>query len=177
MLDYYWNSLPIGKENAADYPTLCKKWNMSARKVRQTLHDLSLYDSGDNYILIRSGSGKGFFRTDDLKIIQAFKKECLSKAKSNFAPLKKINRIINDLDNAQLSFHNNLKATRISKGLKQTEVITHFQKVGECVDVSLLSKFENSVCLPTPYQLCILARVYGCSPQDLINTEALFNIA
>ena len=177
MLEHYWNSLPIGKENAESYDTLCKKWNMNKRKVRQILHDLSLYDSGDNYILIRSSSGRGFYRTDDMKIIQAFRKECLSKAKSNFAPIKKINRIINEADNMQVDFYNNLKTMRLAKGLKQTEVVEQLQRVGENVDAALLSKYENSVCLPTPYQLCLFARIYGCKPQELINTELAYLIS
>lgn len=176
-LEQYWNSLPIGKENAADYNELCAKWNMSKRKVRQTLHDLSLYDSGDDYILIRSGSSKGFYRTNDMQIINAFRKECLSKAKSNFAPLKKINRIITEADNTQMNFYNNLKSARLAMGMKQSDVVAQLRKAGEYVDTALLSKYENSVCLPTPYQLCLLARIYGCKPAELINTDLAYTIA
>ena len=169
MLEQYWNSLPIGKENAVDYETLCEKWQMTKRAVRYKLHELSLYDSGDNYILIRSGSGKGFYKTDDMEIINAYRKECMQKAKSNFAPLQKINRIINSKDDVQMSFINNLRAIRVAQGLKQREVVEEVQKVGEQIDEALLSKFENSVCIPTPYQLCLFARIYGCKPNDLIN--------
>lgn len=176
MLECYWNTLPIGKENAVDYDTLCNLWGMGKRKVRQTLHDLSLYDSGDNFILIRSGSGKGFYRTDDMKIIQAYRKECISKAKSNFAPLKKINRVIND-DDTQLSLYNNMRNARINKGLKQKEVVKELKKYDRGIDGALLSKFENSVCVPTPYQLVLFARIYGCKPSELINTDLLYEIA
>lgn len=176
MLEYYWNTLPIGKENAVYYDTLCDLWGMNKRKVRQTLHDLSLYDSGDNFILIRSGSGKGFYRTDDIKTIQAYRKECISKAKSNFAPLKKINRVIND-DDTQLSLHNNMRNARINKGLKQKEVVEELRKHDKGIDEALLSKFENSVCIPTPYQLCLFARIYDCNPSELINTDLLYEIA
>ena len=177
MLEQYWNSLPIGKENAVDYDTLCEKWQMNKRKVRQTLHDLSLYDSGDNYILIRSGSGKGFYKTDDMQIIKAFRKECLHKAKSNFAPLKKINRVINTADEVQLNFSNNMKAVRVAQGLKQRDVVMQLRKSGEQIDEALLSKYENSVCIPTPYQLCLFARIYGCKPAELINIDLLDYIA
>lgn len=169
MLEQYWNSLPIGKENAVDYDTLCDKWQMSKRAVRYKLHELSLYDNGDGYILILSGSGKGFYKTDDMEIINSYRKECLQKAKSNFAPLKKINRLINSKDDVQMSFINNLRAIRVAQGLKQREVVEEVQKVGEQIDEALLSKFENSVCIPTPYQLCLFARIYGCKPNDLIN--------
>lgn len=177
MLKFYWDSLPIGKENAVDYETLCEQWKMNKRKVRQTLHDLSLYDSGDNYILIRSSSGKGFFRTDDMQTIKAFRNECLNKAKSNFAPLKKINRLISEADDKQYDFFNNLKSVRIEKGLKQRDVVAQIQKYDKSIDEALLSKFENSVCIPTPYQLFLLAQILGCKPVELIDTELLYCIA
>ena len=175
-LEDYWNSLPIGKEKAESYDTLCEKWNVNKRQARSILHNLSLYDSGDNYILIRSSSGKGFYRTDDMQIIQAFRAECMKKAKSNFAPLKKINRILTEAEDRQIDFCNNLKTMRLAKGLKQTDVILQLQRVGENVDAAMLSKYENSVCLPTPYQLCLFARIYGCKPHELINTELAYLI-
>ncbi len=171
MLEQYWQSIPVGKENAVTYAELCKTWNVSERKARQILHDLSLLDTGDNFILIRSGGNKGFYRTDDLKIIKAFKKECTNKAKSNFAPLRKINRILNGLNDMQINFENNIKNIRLAKNMKQAEVVAKMRKHDKSVDIALYSKFENSVCLPTPYQLLILAQILSCNPSDLINYE------
>lgn len=173
MLEYLWNSLPIGKENAASYSDLCLLWGMDKRKVRQKLHDLSLYDSGDNYILIRSCRGKGFYKTDNPEEIQAFKKECINKAKSNFSPLRKINRVLNGADDTQMSFSNNLLNARLAKGLTQAEVIETIKTADNSINVALLSQFENSACIPTPYQLCLFARIYGCKPSELINYEQL----
>lgn len=177
MLEQYWNSLPIGRENAVDYDTLCERWQMNKRAVRNKLHELSRYDSGDNYILIRSGSGKGFYKTDDIEIIKSYRKECMQKAKSNFAPLQKINRIMNSKDDTQMNFANNLRSVRVAQGLKQREVVEQVRVVGEQIDEALLSKFENSVCMPTPYQLCLFARIYGCKPNELININLLDYIA
>lgn len=59
MLEYYYNSIPVGRENAVSYPTLCEKWGMSERAVRRKLHELSYLDTGDNFVIIRSGHGKG----------------------------------------------------------------------------------------------------------------------
>lgn len=171
MNNTYWETIPIGKENAVTYAELCKTWNVSERKARQILHDLSLLDTGDNFILIRSGSNKGFYRTDDLRIIRAFKKECTNKAKSNFAPLKKINRILNNLGDMQISFDNNIKSVRLAKDMKQADVVAKMRLYDKSIDISLYSKFENSVCLPTPYQTLILARILGCEPSELINYE------
>ena len=172
MLAEYWETLPIGKENAATYAKLCEEWSMNERRARSILHALSLYDSGDNYILIRSSSGKGFFRTDDLETIKAYKKECTKKAKSNFAPLKKINRILAGAEDIQFNFFNNMKQARELKGMTQQETVELIQRHDKTVNTALLSKFENSVCLPTPYQLLLFARIYDCKPSELLNYES-----
>lgn len=171
--EFYWNDLPFGKENAANYDTLCARWGANKRTVRAILHELSLYDSGDDYILIRSSkNGGGFYKTDDRDEMRAYRKECLNKGKSNFAPVKKINRILNsDADGLQGSIFNNLKAVRLAKGLKQTEVVEQMRAVDPHIDVAMLSKFENGVCIPTPYQLARLAQIYGVQPRELVSIE------
>lgn len=101
-LQDYWESLPIGKEEAAAYPELMAKWGMGERAVRATLHALSAYDAGDGLVLIRSARNKGFYRTADPEEMKAYRKECLAKGRSIFAPVRKINRILGpELDPAQ----------------------------------------------------------------------------
>lgn len=166
-LEAYWNDIPIGKENAADYATLCAMWGTYERQVRQILHDLSSYDNGDNFILIRSGSGKGFYKTDDVETLEAYKRECLNKGKSIFAPVKKINRVLN-ANSIQYSFDNNLKVVRESLELTQSEVCDKMKAVDIAFDKPMLSKMENNFCLPTPYQLTKLAQIYGCETWELV---------
>lgn len=169
MLEYYYNSIPIGRENAVTYPTLCEKWGMSERQVRRKLHELSHFDSGDNFIIIRSGHGKGFYKTDDINEIKAYKKEIMAKAKSNFAPLGKINRILNsDTEALQTSVFNNMKVIRLERNLYQREVVEYMRKFDLSFDTPMLSKFENGFCQPTYYQLMKLAELYECNPSDLI---------
>jgi len=97
MLKPFWNDIPIGKENAITYTELIVRWNMSERAVRKMLQDLSAYDNGDEYILIRSAKNRGgFYRTNNEHEINAFRTECLHKGKSIFAPVRKINRILHD---------------------------------------------------------------------------------
>lgn len=166
----YLSSIPIGKENAISYAELCFRWKANERKAREIMHELGLYDSGDELILIRSSSGKGFYRTDDREDIKAYKKECLNKGKSCFAPVKKINRILKDDASAdEIAIFNNLKSVRLSKGFKQREVINIIKDKTPDVDESMLSKFENGVCIPTPKQLLTLASVYKCSPSELLS--------
>lgn len=176
MYEKYWNSIPIGKENAVTYSELCEMWSVSERKARQIMHELSVQDSGDNFVLIRSGQSKGFYRTDDEMIIRAFKKECTNKAKSSFAPLRKINRILNGLDDMQITFDNNIKNIRLSRDMKQAEVVAEMRKHDKTVDIALLSKFENSEALPTPMQLCLLSRILRCNPSELLQYENMCGI-
>lgn len=164
MLEYYYNSIPVGRENAVTYPTLCEKWGMSERQVRKKLHELSRFDSGDNFIIIRSGHGKGFYKTDDINEIKAYKKEIMAKAKSNFAPLGKINRILNsDTEALQTSIFNNLKVVRCQQGRFQSEVVEYMRRFDKAFDTPMLSKYENGFCLPTPYQLMKLVNTFFTS--------------
>lgn len=165
-----WNDIPVGRENAYTYEDLCYIWKCEPRKARAILHALSLYDNGDNYILIRSSAGKGFYKTDDESEIQAYKRECLNRGRNVFAPVKKINRVLNT-DAAQLSTTNNLRVIRESRGLKQADVCKRMKKYDRAFDKSLLSKMENGVCLPTAAQLLKLAEIYACEPFDLMPDE------
>lgn len=169
-LELYWCEIPIGKDKAVTYPELMAMWGKSERQVRAILHDLSLFDNGDNYILVRSASGKGFYRTDDAATMRAYRKECLNKGKSIFAPVKKINRVLQE-NTMQYEIQNNLRVKREAQGLKQSEVCEKMKPYDRQFDKSLLSKMENGVCLPTPYQLSKLSEIYGAEPQMLINAE------
>lgn len=169
-LELYWSEIPIGKENAVSYNDLCHLWSKTERAVRYLLHELSLFDNGDDYILVRSASGKGFYRTDVPEIIKAYRQECLNKGKSIFAPVKKINRVLNN-EIGQVQFENNLRLYREAKNLTQKEVCDTMKLYDSYFDNSLLSKMENGVCLPTPYQTALLAKIYDVSPSELINTE------
>lgn len=170
-LELYWSEIPVGKENALTRQQLCLLWDMSDRSARKVLQELSSYDNGDDYILIRSGNSRGFYKTADQAEIAAYRKECLHKGRSLFAPLRKINRVTASLDADQYSIENNLRLYRTMRGMTQAEVVEHFTVYDSGMDVSMLSRMESGRCLPTPFQLVILARVYGCTPSDLVNTD------
>lgn len=172
-LEKYWACIPVGKENAITYGQLEKKWGMSERSVRKMLADLSRFDNGDNYILIRSSAGRGFYLTDDPADIAAYKRECRSRAVKTFAPLKKINRVLADIlpEEINYSFTNNLKLVRKAAGLTQDEVCDQMRELEPYFDKSKLSRLENSYALPTPVQLHALARIYGCEPSELVEVE------
>ena len=97
-LEQYWNDLPVGRENAISYTSLQIKWGCSHRKVRYILHQLSGLDTGDNLILIRSSHGKGFYKTDNVAEIESYKRECTNRARHTFIPLRKIRRVLKDLE-------------------------------------------------------------------------------
>lgn len=171
MTERYWHDIPVGKENAVTYTELCCMWNKDKRTVRSILHELSRFDSGDDYILIRSSSGKGFYKTDNPDEITAYKKECLSRGRNVFAPIKKINRVLSVQGLIQYTFDNNLRVIREAAGLKQSEVCKTMQKYDSAFNVPMLSKMENGCVLPTPYQRFMLSQIYGCEPSDLISMD------
>lgn len=168
LLDKYWQSIPIGKDNAVDYAALCAVWEVSERTVRRFLHELSKYDNGDNYILMRSSKNKGFYRTDDHDEITAYRNECLNRGRNVFAPLRKCSRVLNT-GSMQMSITNNLYSCRAAKGLKQTDVVAHLFLQGFTIDCAMLSKFENSRALPMPDLLQAIADIYECEAHDLID--------
>lgn len=168
MLEQYWHDIPVGKENAISYLNLCVKWNKDKRTVRLILHELSRLDSGDDYILIRSSSGRGFYKTDDPVEIEAYKRECLSRGRNVFAPIRKINRVLTAQGAIQYTFDNNLRVVREGAGLKQNEVCERVRKYDSSFNVPMLSKMENGCILPTPYQRFLLSQIYGCEPSDLV---------
>lgn len=171
-LELYWQEIPEGKENAVDYPRLCEMWGRSEREARRILHELSLYDNGDDFVLIRSGKSKGFYKTDDLDEIEAYRKECLSKGRSIFAPVKKCNRILK-AESKQFEFFNNLRNVRVAKGMSQPDVCRQMKEIDIHFDPPLLSKMENGVCLPTAAQTAKLAEIYGVEPAELVRVEIL----
>ncbi|MGA4517390.1 helix-turn-helix domain-containing protein [Solibacillus silvestris] len=172
-LEMFWNDIPTEKSNAVCYEDLTKLWNTSERSVRSILHELSSFDAGDDYVLIRSARTKGFYRTDNIAEIREFKKEILNKGRSHFAPIRKINRILN-ANAEQKSLENNLRFYREAKGLKQSDVCAILKNYDSAIDNSMLSRFENNVCLPTPYQLAIIANIYECQPFELINADLYY---
>ena len=170
VLAVYWNDIPTGKENALTYTQLMARWEKSERLVRMILHDLSRYDNGDNYILIRSCKNKGFYKTDYIDEIERYRKECKRKAINNFAPLQKINRVLySDEEMTQYNFFNNLRLEREKVGLSRKSVCEYMRKYHATFDVPLLSRMENGRCFPTPLQVSQLAHLYGCLPSDLIS--------
>lgn len=169
----YWDDIPEGKENAVTYAELCARWGCDTRRARAILHDLSTYDNGDNYILIRSGKCKGFYKTDDESEIRAYKRECLNKGRSVFAPVKKINRVLN-ADGVQYSFTNNIRVIREGKKLTQRDVCEQMKKHDKTFDNSLLSKIENGYVIPTYYQISKLASIFDCSASELLRVETYY---
>lgn len=171
-LEMFWDEIPIGKENAVNYDYLKLLWGKDERAVRQVLHELSAFDNGDDYILVRSSRGNGFYRTDDQATLKAYRQECLNKGRSVFAPVKKINRVLQNND-YQFSIENNLRVVRNECGMTLDAVCALMRPFDKAVDKAMLSKFENGVCLPTPFQLRELARIYRCEPSELVDASII----
>lgn len=168
--DAFWNDIPTSRTEAATYAVLQMWWGLNEREVRRALHELSSYDNGDNYVLIRSGKTKGFYKTDDTQEIEAFKRECLNKGRSVFAPIKKINRILN-ANASQYSLVNNMRLMREKLHIKQKDVCAYMHAFDKGFDEPMLSKMENGFCLPTPLQLVKLSEYYDCEPDELVKAD------
>lgn len=169
-LESYWQDIPTSKADGVTYPELMLKWDTTERVVRMILHELSSFDNGDDYVLIRSGRNSGFYKTDDEETITAYKRECLSKGRSIFAPVKKINRVLS-ANSSQFEMQNNMRLFREAAGMKQKEVCEALNGYGFAIDTALLSKMENGVCMPTPFQIRKLSEIYGCESDELLKTE------
>lgn len=108
----YWESIPcddkvnkvinssgelvFSKYTFFTYGDLQDKWKVNRRACRAIVAELSAFDSGDDYILIRSShDGGGFYKTRDHAKIEAYRKEVYNRAMNTLKPLKKIKRVLN----------------------------------------------------------------------------------
>lgn len=104
MLSRLYNDIPIGREKAVTKNDLMRKWDKPERAVRRIIQELRMVDNGDDYVIVSFSGGKGYYRTNDLEEIEAFKRETIRRAQHTFAPLRKINRILEHSEGQQLEF-------------------------------------------------------------------------
>lgn len=161
-LQDYYNDIPTGKKNAVTKDILTIKWDTSERTARRIIRELRLADFGDDYIIISRSCGKGYYKTNDLKEIEEYKKEVLNRGRHTFAPLAKVNRILAAGQNSTL------KQIRKAKGLSNVEVIAAIKQTDPSFDKSILSRYENGKSVPTKKQLEIMAELYEVSLEELI---------
>lgn len=166
-LAFYWGCLPIGKENAVGYDWLCSIWNADKRTVRAILHDLSVFDNGDDYVLIRSSSGVGFYRTSDPEEIEAYRREVKNRGRRVFQALKKADRVLGT-NSVQMSVENNIRQYREEAKMKQSDLCRELKMAGLRIAPPELSKIENGVFLPTPRLVDEIARILGCKSRELV---------
>lgn len=62
---------------------------------------------------------------------------------------------------------NNIKKLRLERGLSQRDVTTYLRCYDRRMDSSMLSRFENGLCLPTPLIMRCLCNLFDCLPNDL----------
>lgn len=173
-LEEMYNSIPIGKQNAATKEELAELWGYSTeRSVREIIAKLRAVDNGDNYIIVSVSQNKGYYRTDDIKEIAAYKQETANRARNTFVPLKKVNRVLMDMDSKQLELvpPNKLREAREAAGLLAREVIPIIQKYDPNFNKVTMSLIENNKALPTARQLAVMSRLYKRSTADLVGME------
>lgn len=106
---YLWETLPIGRENAISYSELCAMWNVNKRTARRYMQLLSEMDNGDEFVLIRSGNTRGFYRSNDAAEIKAYKYEMLHKGRSIIAAVRKCERVLGESYGQQMQMADLLK--------------------------------------------------------------------
>ena len=170
-----YNDIPIGRKNAITKEALMKKWDTkNERTVRLIISELRNMDNGDNYIIVSFSNGKGYYRTDDYREIERYRKETINRARHTFIPLRKINRVLAPYEAAEqleLIGTNNLKAARLAAGLQAKDVVREIQKRDPEFNKATMSLIENNKCLPTALQLSIMTNLYGCNAPELIGAE------
>ena len=93
---YYINQTGEHIFSSFTYEELQFFFSCSRRTCREILAELSAFDSGDDYILIRSShNGGGFYKTRDHAKIEEYRKEVYNRAMNTLKPLKKIKRVLN----------------------------------------------------------------------------------
>ena len=66
-----------------------------------------------------------------------------------------------------------LQAIRIDRDYQQQEIVTILQAAGYRMDISLFSKMENDLCLPTPPTADRLCTVLNCGLDDIYQPHEL----
>lgn len=162
-MEKYYNDIPVGKQNAVTKEVLTVKWGMTERGVRHKIQELRLADFGDDYIIISLSSGKGYYKSNDLEEIRAFKKEVTNRGRHTFLPLMKVNRILA----AEVTPVNRFQELRKAKGISNMQAVNYVRKHDPNFDKSTLSKIENGRCGATNLQLALLAELYDTTPENL----------
>ena len=67
----------------------------------------------------------------------------------------------------------NLQAIRMEREYQQQEIVTMLQAAGYRMDISLFSKMENDLCLPTPPTADKLCNLLGCGIDDIYQPHEL----
>lgn len=166
--DFYYNSIPVGRENAITRAELARRWGMSQDRVRHKIAELREEDCGDNYIIFSSSNPetRGYYKTDDPAERRAFMQETKNRAINTFKPLKKAQRIENG-DSGQYSLCCNLKQYRTDKNIKNTAFCEALSAAGVPMSEPILSRIENGYVLPTPRAAQLMAEILNCEVSDL----------
>ena len=65
------------------------------------------------------------------------------------------------------------KKLMIQRGVMQKAVAEKVHKTDPRVDTSLMSKFVNGVCLPTPHTLATICKTLACDPLDIYDRDEI----
>ena len=159
----YMNDLPTDAINAVTYSDLCALWDAKPRAVRSILHDLSVYDDGTDFVVIRSNKG-GFYKTANKLRIAEYRREVFNRGRNVFACLKKIDRVLRE-DSKQFSIGNNIRVYRTEKEMTMQELC---RLLGDGITPSIVAKMEDGTISPSPSLSQKIADIFGITVEALI---------
>jgi len=164
----YYDSIPVGRENAITRADLARRWGVSQDKARHIVAALRAEDQGDDYIIFSSSSAEnpGYYKTADPMERRAYMAETKKRAINTFKPLKKAQRIENG-DSDQYSMCNNLKQFRKDRGMSNDMFVDALTAAGVPMNAPMLSRIENGHVLPSPRCAELMAEILGCELSEL----------
>lgn len=166
--DYFYESIPIGRENAITRAELARLWGVSQDKARHIIAALRAEDQGDDYIIFSSSDPQspGYYKTANADERRAYMAETKRRAINTFKPLKKAQRIENG-DSDQYSLCNNLKVFRKDRGFTNDMFCDALAAVGIPMNAPLLSRIENGYVLPSPRCAEAMTEILQCEMSEL----------
>lgn len=167
-MDFYYDSIPVGRENAITRAELARRWGVTQDKARHIIAALRAEDCGDDYIIFSSSDPQnpGYYKTDDATERRAYMAETKRRAINTFKPLKKAQRIENG-NSEQYSLCNNLKQYRKDKGITGEMMCDALTAAGVPMVTPMLSRIENGYVLPSPRCAELMAEIIGCDVAEL----------
>jgi hypothetical protein len=97
------NDIPIGRRNAISRAQLTKLWGCSDRTARQYIAEFRAEVTGEQYAILSSSRGDGYWMSNDPKEIQAFIDEMQAHAVKTFVAQRAAKHVLKNIDQVAMN--------------------------------------------------------------------------